>query len=193
MKQILRLVVYYLILFFSFCKCVSAQDSAYISTWCFDELKKRCYPEKNNTETIVRVKIKNKLIRSDLKFLRKVEQYLNSSDTAWAFHIEKASLTYRNRKKNTDSVVVKNKYHLNYFNVYIYTFLKSDIVLKKVAIIGEARTFYCNYDFYKKPHDYSLIDPVFFEHYLKGNIRVNYFYYCSEIYLGSSGVPWATW
>lgn len=167
-----------------------AQDSVYISTGCFEELNLRCFMGKGDSSSIVRIKIKKRLIKKDLEYLKKVQEYIKSEDTAWTYRVSETLPVERRRRRKSDSTLVANGIYLNYFNVKVYTFFVGGKVFTKMAIVNNARTFYCNYDDIKKAHNYSLIDPVFFERYLKPSFKISYSYNCGEIYLGRFGVPW---
>lgn len=183
-------LLFFLSLTFCYSQETFSQDSVYISSRCFDELALRCFSKKVDLSNIVRIKRKKHLIKKDLAYLKKVQAYIQSSDTTWTYRLSESSAVERRQRKKSDSIIVTSKIYLNYFNVNVYTFFIAGNVIAKMAIINNARTFYCKFDDIKAPHDYSLIDPVFFERYLKPSLRITYSYDCSEIYVGRFGVPW---
>ena len=165
------------------------QDSFYVSPNCFKELLVRCA---NKEQDIRRVKIKRKLIKDDLHILDQVQSFLLNKDTTIETLIRKPDyieFDYR-KSKNRDSIIRSEKIYLNYFTVYVYTFIIDKKASQKLAIIRDALTFYCESEMNKEAHNYILIDPVFFRKYLQKELRVNYFYECAEIYLNSPYFFW---
>lgn len=163
------------------------QDTFFISKDCYKELQLRC---NNKPEEVERIRIRRRLIKEDIRVLSEVQNYLHRADTNQLSDINNMGIVRINpyRKKNTDTLINVTELQLNYFSIIVYTTFIRGTLHSKMAVIKNASTFYCLSDGPEAPRNYYLIDPLFFEKHLKKNFRVNYFYYCNEIYLNHPSI-----
>lgn len=187
-KSLLIVSLFFLLFIISVGKAIS-QDTSYISPNCFSELKLRCSGGKGRYN-IKRIKINQKLIKADVDFLKRVQVFLRSKDSTEDFLSTTKAYVTKRQNGNTDSIGITRNYTLNYFSISVTVFLGNNSVIGKVGLIHDALTFYCDYDQIKTPNNYTLIDPIFFERYLRKNLKIDYFYYCREIYLNKPYYYW---